>query len=85
MVNMSKRQQPHLDENASPNPNTTEQAAAGPKTSLYTGTAKELPLYTQITQKWNKRQTEARIFRLGTDAKIAAGFKYFGGISTKHS
>ena len=25
------------------------QAAAGPKTSLYTGTAKELPLYNQVT------------------------------------
>ena len=31
------------------NPYTTGQAAAGPKASLHTGTAEELPLYTQVT------------------------------------
>ena len=60
MVNISNRQQPHQDKNVSPghpwvfneqqwNPHTTGQADATPKTSLYTGTVKELPLYTQVT------------------------------------
>ena len=51
MVHLSKRQQPHRDENVSPrppigfnerrgNPHTTGQAVAVPKTPLYTGTAK---------------------------------------------
>ena len=30
---------------------TTKQAATGPKTSLYKGSAKELPLCTQVTYK----------------------------------
>ena len=57
---MSQRQQTHRDENVSQlqpiglqstmkKPRTTWQAAADPKTSLYIGTAKELPLYTQLT------------------------------------
>ena len=31
------------------NPSTIGHAAAGPKTSSYTGKAKELPLYTEVT------------------------------------
>ena len=31
------------------NPHNTGQYAVGPKTSLYTGSSKELPLYTQVT------------------------------------
>ena len=57
MVNMSKRQQPHRDENISPKPSserrgnthTTWQASADPKTSLYTCIAKELSIYNQVT------------------------------------
>ena len=66
MVNMSKRQ-PHRGEKLSQghpmvcnerrgNPPNTGQAAAAPKTPLYTGTAKELPPYTQATQKKQRRE-----------------------------
>ena len=59
MGNMSRGQQPTrmkmsslgqlLDFNEQRgNPHTTGQSAAGLKTLLYTGTAKELPLYTQV-------------------------------------
>ena len=59
MVYMSKRQQTHRTISAQGHPlssmtrrvkpHTTGQAAAGSKTSLYTGTARVLPLYTQVT------------------------------------
>ena len=41
-----------VDNEGRGNPHTTGQAAAVQK-QLYTGTAKELPLYTQVTKKNN--------------------------------
>ena len=48
-MKMSAQGDPLVFSEGQGNPHSTGQAEIGPKTSLYTGTAKELPLYTQVT------------------------------------
>ena len=71
MVNMSKRQQAHRNEKFQVkdhswifnerrgNPHTIGQVVAvAQKSTLYTGTAKQVPLYTQATLKQTESKTE---------------------------